>query len=368
MRSISRIGLVLVLLVAMSTPAFAQNRGHGSIYYSPSGHRIGWARSLSNDNDANHVALAMCQGGQIDAQSLNAFSHKQGGVSATGAGPDLNVVLNDCRKIIKFDSSANHQCAGFGYTLNGRFSRGVRMRDANGVRNNLSSWPQAFVVCNDDASVSGFDRFLHALGNLATALGGNQQTSNTPANPVVSSSAISFTNTANLAISFNLKCDTETTYHPFSIAPNTTQTYDASTWGVSCTTYNVQLITSNSDGSQTQNQRTERAGGPYAIVFNGDSYDIGATAAPAAALVVVNDTQQAVVFSVACPNSNPTSFTVAIGTSSSNVLPCSQGAMLTLQTGTNANSTTKIYPVSNGQTYHIHIDPNLQLLTLVHTQ
>ena len=367
MRSISRIGLMLAIVIAMSIPAFAQNRGHGSIYYSPSGHRIGWARSLSNDNDANHVALAMCQGGQIDAQSLNAFSNKQGGVSATGTGPDLNVVLNDCRKMIKFDSSANHQCAGFGYTLDGRFSRGVRMRDANGVRNNLSSWPQAFVVCNDDASVSGFDRFVHALGNLATALGGNQQTSNTPVNPVGSSSTISFTNTANLAISFNLKCDTETTYHPFSIAPNTTQTFDSSTWGVSCTTYNVQLITSNSDGSQTQNQRTEPAGGPYAIVYNGDSYDIGAAVAPAA-LVVVNDTQQTVVFSVVCPNGTPTSLTVGVGTSTSNVLPCSQGALLTLQTGTNASSTTKIYPVSNGQTYHIHVDPTLQLLTLVHTQ
>lgn len=375
MSSFFRILLVIALVGASITPALAQqDRGHGSIYYSPSGHRIGWARSLSDDSSADHVASAMCQGGQIDSYALNAYSGSQGGVSATGTGPDLTTVLSDCFKVIKFDSSANHQCGGFGFNADGRYSRGVRKSSKSAVQDDLSSWGQQFVVCNDDASVSGFDKFVGALDALSKALGGHSHGTNSGNGGYTGGNggyvagsggtSISFTNTTTIAVSLGLKCANEQSYHAIQIPARATQTYDASSWGSSCTSYAVQITTTNNDGSQTQNQHTVNAGGPYTIVFNGDSLDLGA--APAApALVVFNDTSQLVNFTVTCPNLSPTNLTVAAGSSSSHVLHCSQGAMLTITTGSNANSTTKLYPVVNGRTYHIRLDPNLNVYTLV---
>lgn len=173
------VGFVLTtaLLLSTMTAAPAQGRGHGAIYYSSSGQRIGWAHSLPDDPTADHVAQAMCQGGQIDRQSLNAFSNQQGGISATGSGPALSTFLNDCHRIVKFDSGANHQCGGFGFSSNGQSSSGVREQDRRAVQDHLSNWPHAFIICNDDASVSGIDRFATALGNLASALGGGNQNS-----------------------------------------------------------------------------------------------------------------------------------------------------------------------------------------------
>ena len=367
--------LSLILLAGISTaPAIAQqNRGHGSIYYSPSGHRIGWARSLSDDSNADHVASAMCQGGQIDSFSLNAYSGSQGGVSATGTGPDLTSPLSDCFKVIKFDSAANHQCGGFGFNADGRFSKGVRESNKGSVQDDLSSWQQQFVVCNDDASVSGFDKFVGALDALSKAFGGRSHETNNgnsgynPGNVQgTGGTSISFTNTTTVAVSLGLKCANEQSYHAVQIPVGATQTYDASSWGSSCGSYTVQITTTNNDGSQTQNQHTVNAGGPYAIVYNGDSLDLrSAPVAPAPALVVFNDTAQPVNFTVSCPNLKPTNLTVAANSSSSHVLHCSEGAMLTLSTGTSANSTTKLYPVVNGRTYHIRTDPNLNVFTLV---
>lgn len=372
MTSFLRALLVIAVVAASAVPAQAQqDRGHGSIYYSPSGHRIGWARSLPNDASADRVASAMCQGGQIDSYALNAYSNNQGGVSATGSGPDLTTVLNDCFKIKKFDSRANHQCGGFGYTLDGRYSRGVRERDQRGVQRDLSSWPQRFVICNDDASVSGFDKFVGALDALSKALGGDDHRSNNGSNggtsysPSGSQTGITFTNTTSNPVKASLKCANETAFHAIQIPAGATHTYDASSWGNSCGTYTVQIVTIDNDGSQTQNQHTLNAGGPYAIVFNGDSLDLGSAPAPAPALVVFNDTAQPVNFSVQCPNVAPTTLSVNAGSSISHVLQCTQGAMLELETGNTANSTTKSYPVANGRTYHIHIDPNLNLFTLV---
>ncbi|MDE2482571.1 MAG: hypothetical protein KGN02_10315 [bacterium] len=364
MASLFRLALVAVLVAATATPAFAdQDRGHGAIYYSPSGHRIGYARSLPNDDIADHVASAMCQGGQLDADTLNAYSNHEGGASATGSGPDFNTVLTDCRKLVKFTSTKDHQCGGFGYSYDNRYSKGTAARDRRDVNDKLSNWPQKFVVCNDDRAVSGFERFMGALSSLANdlnnATGGNNGGSGQPV------SQISFTNTTNTAVGFGLKCPSEATYHQMQIAANATQSYDASSWGGSCGTYNVEIVTNENDGSVTKNDRTVNAGGPYSFVFNGEAVDLGT--APAQPLTVINDTQQQVYFTFNCPGAAPATLTINAGGSVQQMLGCSTGAELDLNTGTQTNSTTKIYSVANGQTWHIQVDPTLHAFTLVKT-
>ncbi len=354
-----RMLLVFALLVGSTAPAYAQDRGHGSIYYSASGHRIGYARSMPDDANADHVAHAMCEGGQIDAQSLQAYSNKEAGVAATGAGPALSVVLNDCTRVIKFDSHANHRCGGFGFNADGTFSRGVRKRTRGNVENDLSAWQQRFVICNDDAPVSGFDRFLGALDSLAQALGG---TSGQPQSQP--QSGVTFTNTTAVAVSIGLKCANESAFQPFQVAANATQTFSASSWNASCSDYTVQITTSNNDGSQTQNDRAVQAGGSYSIVYNGDSLDLGSAPAPPPALVIVNDTASSVNFTLACQNQTPASLSVGPNATFTQVLACASGAMLSLETGANGNFTTKTYPVGNGQTRHIRYDTNLNLYTL----
>lgn len=371
MSSFFRIFLVIALVGTSFSPALAEDRGHGSIYYSPSGHRIGWARSLSNDGNADHVASAMCQGGQIDRYSLDAFSNKLGGVSATDTGPDINVPMNDCFKVIKFDSGANHRCGGFGFNADGSYSKGVRESKKSDVQDDLSSWQQQFIVCNDDASVSGLDKFVGALDSLARALGGTSRPSSNGGTttgyvPPAQTNSISFTNTTRADVALGLKCANEQSYQAIKVPVGTTQTYDASSWGGSCSSYTVQITTTASDGSQTQNQHTVNAGGPYAIVYNGDSLNLGtAPPAPVPALVVFNDTAQSVHFTVICPDKTPSDLTVAANSSTSHILHCSQGAMLSIETGTAANFTTKSFPVANGRTYHIRFDPNLNVLTIV---
>ena len=375
MQTFARFILALTMALATTVPAFAQqDRGHGAIYYSPSGHRVGWARSLPDDATADHVARAMCQGGQIDGQSLQASTAGQGGLDATGNVPSLNVVLTDCTRVTKFDSYLNHQCGGFGFSFNGGISQGKHDRSQQRVLNHLSSWPSTFVRCNDDPPTSGLSRFASALGDLAAALGGNHNSGTPSTGPVVpvgpvSGASIAFRDDATSNVSYQLKCTGESAYHNFTIAPGVTQTNDASSWGMSCSQYDVEIQTSLNDGSQTQVHHTLQAGGPYGITAGGNGFDI-ATNSGQSVMTVTNDTTNSITFTLSatsngCPNLTQTTLTVAAGNTITHHLGCPQGATLTVSTGTNSDSVAKLYPVSNGASYHLRYDPNLQVITLV---
>lgn len=150
-----------LLVLACTVPGVAQQGGgHGAIYYSPSAHRIGWAKNTSSDQDADNAAFAFCRGGTMDAATNQAFSEQRAGASATAAGPPLATIVSDCSKVIKFDTRDDHRCAGFGFS-GSSVSRGVRDRDRAAVERDLGSrWPAAFVACNDNGPVVG----VEALG------------------------------------------------------------------------------------------------------------------------------------------------------------------------------------------------------------
>jgi hypothetical protein len=363
--------VVAFVVAATALPATAEDRGHGSIYYSPSTQRIGWAKSLGDDSTADHVASAFCRGGQIDSDSLQTFSTGQGGASATGAGPSINVVASDCFKVDKFDSGDNHQCAGFGFNGNGGYSKGSRESDRTKVLGDLSSWPETFVICNDDQSVSGIQSFANALGDLARVLHGGGSTTDSSQKivspPPVSpsgSDAILFSNGTPTSLAYSVKCANEATFHTFTIASLATQSVDAASWGISCSSYNVLLTTPpGPDGSSTTVTKTLSPGGPYQIVFNAQTgaYDI--TAAPAGS-TIVNDVSESVNFMLGCPGAAGSTYTLASGQSQTFTTPC-PGETLTVSTGTNQSSISKTYPVEAGRTYHLRADPNSGIITLV---
>lgn len=367
--------LVIVVIVAAATvPAAAQNRGHGSIYYSPSTQRIGWAKSLADDSAADHVASAFCRGGRIDSDSLQTYSTGQGGASATGAGPSIDVVASDCFKVYKFDSDDNHQCAGFGFNGNGGYSKGSRESDRTKVLGDLSSWPETFVICNDDQSVSGIQSFANALGDLARALHGGGST-NGNANgsqkpiappPPSGSDAILFSNGTPASLAYSVKCANEAAFHTFTIASLASQSVDAASWGISCASYNVLLATPpGPDGSTTTVTKTLPPGGPYQIIFNAQTgaYDI--TSAPAGS-TIVNDVSESVNFTLGCPNAAGSTYTLAAGQSQTFTTPC-PGETLTVSTGTDTSSVSKTFPLAAGRTYHLRADPNSGIITLVAT-
>jgi hypothetical protein len=366
--------LVVVAIAATALPAAAQNRGHGSIYYSPATQRIGWAKSLSDDSTADHVASAFCRGGQIDSQSLQAYSSGQGGASATGPGPTIDVVASDCFKVYKFDSGDNHQCAGFGFNGNGGYSKGSRESDRQKVLGDLSSWPQTFVICNDDQSVSGIQSFANALGDLARALGGGSSggSSNTKGNTSADagtrqvpagSSAIVFSNGTPVSLAYSLKCANEAAYHTFTIASLASQSVDATTWGITCPSYNFLLATPpGPDGSTTTVTKTLPPGGPYQIVFNAQTgaYDV---ASGPSGVTIVNDVTENVNFSIGCPNAAESTYTLAPNQSQTYQPNCA-GAQLTVSTGTNASSVSKTFPLASGKTYHLQVN-SADIITLV---
>jgi hypothetical protein len=367
--------LVLLVVAAAALPATAQSRGHGSIYYSPATQRIGWAKSLADDSAADHVASAFCRGGRIDSDSLQTFSTGQGGASATGAGPSIDVVASDCSKVYKFDSDDNHQCAGFGFNGNGGYSKGSRESDRAKVLSDLSSWPETFVICNDDQSVSGIQSFANALGDLARALHGGGSTTDTPSTklatapiaPPVSpsgSNAIVFSNGTPISLAYGVKCTNEAAFHTFTIASLASQSIDAASWGISCPSYNVQLATPPAaDGSSTTVNKTLSPGGPYQIIFNAQTgaYDI--TTAPAG-VTIVNDVSEPVNFTLGCPSAAGSTYTLAAGQSQTFTAPC-PGETLTVSTGTNASNVSKTFPLTSGRTYHLQSDPNTSIITLV---
>jgi hypothetical protein len=191
---------VLAVLLAVGTcaPVSAQNQGHGSIYYSASGSRIGWAKSLSSDGEADAAARAMCQGGQASSELVREYHDGQAGASGTSSSAQpFSVTMSDCRRIIKFDSTANHQCAGFGYSSNGSFSNGDRRSSRDEVAKDLSNWPETFIICNNDRSVSTAEKIGAALGALADIFGGTNSSGSGGSNEL---SVNEGSNTANLGM------------------------------------------------------------------------------------------------------------------------------------------------------------------------
>jgi hypothetical protein len=162
--------LAAVVIFISAVPGLAQQGGgHGAIYYSPSAHRIGWAKNLPSDQNADNAAFAFCRGGTMDALTNQEFSEQRAGASATAAGPPLATVVSDCSRVIKFDSSSDHRCAGFGFSRNA-VSRGVRDRDRAAVERDLaSSWGSAFVACNDNGPVIGVESLGARAVPVATA-------------------------------------------------------------------------------------------------------------------------------------------------------------------------------------------------------
>jgi hypothetical protein len=364
-----RTWFVVVLCLACSSlfavPARAEDRGHGAIYYSASGNRIGWAKSLGSDGDADQAAAAMCRGGQIDAVFLQEFQNQQAGVSATGTGPQIDVVESDCRKIIKFDSADNHQCAGFGFNGSGNVSNGVRKSDRPGVENSLSSWSQTFVICNDDRSVSGIERFANALNQLAGALNGsNNANSSQIAQPGnINATTVVFHNVTNATATVGLKCTNESSYHTFTVSAGGTQSIDGSSWGEGCATYDFIVTTPAADGSSTSVTHQIQGGRSYNVVFNQqkNAFDLGGGNSN---LIIVNDTNIDLTYLVMCPSLSPSKHTIASGATSSTHLNCNNGT-LQVATGTSTDATYKSFPVQNGKTYHLRFDPNAQVITIV---
>jgi hypothetical protein len=199
-----RTGYTCVLAILLAVGAYAsgsaQNQGHGSIYYSPSGNRVGWAKSLSSDGDADAAARAMCQGGQPSSDLVQEYRNGQAGASGTsGNAQPFTVVLSDCRRIIKFDSTSNHQCGGFGYSSNGNFSNGDRRSSHDEVAKDLSNWPDTFIICNNDRSVSTAEKIGAALGALADIFGSSNPNGGSSGGGSNQISANEGSNTANSA-------------------------------------------------------------------------------------------------------------------------------------------------------------------------
>jgi hypothetical protein len=359
------VALFFAFMAAWTLPGLTQDRGHGAIYYSASGSRIGWSKSLGSDGDADQAAAAMCRGGQIQAVYLQEFQNQQAGVSATGAGPQIGVAETDCRKIIKFDSADNHQCAGFGFDANGNVSGGVRKSDRSSVESSLSSWSQTFVICNDDRSVSGVQQFANALGQLAAALGGSNRSNQTNQTNQINSTTVVFHNVTNSTATVGLKCTDESSYHSFTVSAGGTQSIDGSSWGEGCGTYDFLVTTPAADGSSTSVTHQVQGGRSYNVVFNQqkNAFDLGG-AGGGGNLVVVNDTNADITYLVMCPSLNPTKRTVAAGASNSTHLNCNT-ATLQVATGSSTDATYKSFPVQNGKTYHLRFDANAQDIVIV---
>ena len=362
------------MVVASTMPVFAQqDRGHGAIVLSSSFNRIGWARSLSSDGDAHRAAFAMCRGGQIDATSLQDFSDKHAGISATGPGPLVDTIASDCNLVIKFDSASNHQCGGFGFDSNQRHSNGAREDSESAVNADLSSWSQKFVVCNDDQAVSGAGNFFSALDKIARAFGGGRSrpvATPTAAPVAFTGSAITFQNDLPTQVTYYLKCTNEATYHTFTILGGSNARNDAATWGASCPSYDLQIPGAGTSGGGTAVvSKTLQAGGPYHFAFDARQslltvLDSSAGLGTTSDVTIVNDTPGPVIFMVTCPNLAPTSLSVAGNGTISHRMACDQGATLSVSTGTTGNSVAYAYPVSNGRIYHLRLDSN-SLYTLV---
>lgn len=375
--SLSVLMIVLLLVAGGGFASAQQGHGNGSIYYSPSGHRGGWAKSLGDDPTADSVAKQWCQGGQVDSLAAQAFNAKEGGVYVTSSTPTaLTVPVSDCVKVIKFDSRDNHQCGGFGFNADGRFSNGVRASDQNRVQNDLSSWQQNFIICNDDRAVGGTERFLNSvssfLGALNTALGG-KNTARPAANVAASAQPgpIAFRNDTTLAIPYAIKCSQEpvSAYRTLNIAPGQTQTVDPTVWGIApCSNFDVSIDSRAADGSRTTFHKVLNAGGPYSIFVNPTVSDIevataqsGSGAVSGSSVIISNDGDRSLYFFLSCPGGTPAKMTLDAGKAASYTLPCAGG---TLDLPTNA--ITKHYDVVAGQTYHLHWDSNGKIWTLIH--
>jgi hypothetical protein len=365
MRSASFLLLIATFVFAAALPAAAQqSHGYGSIYLSPSGHRIGWAKSLGSEGSADDVARHWCQGGQLDGQAAQAYRDNEGGAAATAtAWTSLATPVGDCFKVIKFASNVGHRCAGFGFNPDGRYSRGVRKANRSDVQSALSSWQQTFVICNDDQAVSGTERFLNGLSKFASALNdlvGGNGSSKAPSSAAVASNApgpIVFRNDTSLRVPYRVKCstDADSAYHTLSIDPGQTQTVDPTVWGSPpCSAFVVAIESQANDGSTSSFTNTFSPGGPYSIYVNsaGGAIEAGGTSTSAAdGITVVNDATKPLFFYLSCPGTTPTKMTLASGNRASYPLGCSSG---TLDLPTKA--LTKHYPVIPGQTYHLHWD------------
>lgn len=357
---------VLLSVLGSSLPAAAQSRGHGAIFYSSSGARIGWSKSLSSDDDARSAAQAMCQGGQIAPAYLQEFQEQEAGVSSTGSGPPLSAMLSDCREIIKFDSSANHQCGGFGFAANGNISPGQRARDRSGVQSALSNWPQSFIICNDDQAVSGIEKFATALSALANALSPNNQNQGLQPGQI-GGTAVSFRNTSAALATFGLKCPNESSYHSFSVPSGTSLTVDASNWGMSCDTYAFLITTTGADGSTTSLAHQVQGGRSYDIAFNPQKGVLDlATGAPVGSGVrILNDTNITLTYTLMCPAKTPTTLTLDAGSARTTHINCDSGTLQVVSGTSSAEATYKSMPIQNGGTYHLRYDPNSQAIVIV---
>ncbi len=374
---------VTLLFVASAVPAIAQSdRGHGAIYYSASGHRIGWAKSLDSDDVADRSARAECVGGTFDSVMMARYNARTAGPAATAQGAlPMSVAVNDCRKIIKFDSKSNHQCAGFGYNPDGSISNGTRERDYASVQSDLSGWSQTFIICNDDKSVSG--GIIGFLDALDRALNGSTRTPAPAPAPTAppyvapipplpyggytgvfgNPKSITLFNTTPNQLQFTIQCPTETSGHFYVLDTKVRQTLNASDWNQSCVTFSIAITTQNPDGSSTEVDKVLDGGASYEFFVNGtkNALDVRRAMQP---MTIVNDVASPIQYRVICPNAAPIDLTIAANGTDTSGLPCPTGS-IRIASGTNTDATYRTFPVVNGATYHITYDATAQVLNLV---
>jgi hypothetical protein len=369
----------LSLLFALFAPARADDsRGHGSIYYSPSAYRYGWARSLESDKTARRVAYAMCQGGPaISSEALSRYGEKRAGAGVMSATPvAIDIAVSDCVEVDKFRSESNHQCEGFAWYSNGRYAKYVRESDIGSVNRGLADFPplNKFAVCNDEASVQGgilgfFDKLAKALATPTPAPVPTAAPYVAPVTPYVApippiyngggavmQDSIRFRNTFNQRLSFTLKCPNENATHSISVAAGDIRTVSANEWNASCSQYNFAITIPHGDGSTSEVDHLLAGGTTYELFYDAarSTYDTRPAAMP---MTVVNRTQQSVIYHVQCPNQQKTDVTLAPGAADASGLACGTGEIL-IGTGSETDAVVNHYPVVNGRAYAIQSDAN----------
>jgi hypothetical protein len=375
----------LSLLVILVRPALADDsRGHGAIYVSPSSQRIGWARSLGSDGEADRLALAECRGGIFSNETMARYNENRAGQAAMAndALPP-GTQVQDCSFVIKFDSESNHACAGFAFEPDGGYSKGSREPDEAGVRRDLAreSYSQTFVVCNDEKPVQGgilgfFDKLAKALATPTPAPVRTPRpyvpTSApfiAPIPPIsvtggVAPNAIRIRNTYEKGLNFTVMCPNEAQPHSYHIEPGLAQTIGAADWNQSCSQFTIAISTPANDGSKTEVQHLINGGAVYELFYDADrgQYDVHVARVP---MTVVNGTTHSVIYRVVCPDRPETSITIASGATNTSGLPCAAGEIAILTVADNGDRTDKRYPVTDGRTYTIQVDERRGYLILV---
>lgn len=379
MRTVISAFLAVAMLAASIVPAAAQTRGAGHMVYSRSQRYIYWVTDSLSKQDAQDLAMSLCNGSETQSQiaQLRNLSQPKIGVFNMSNGQDetnnLYHPASDCTDIGPFTTwEHNHVCGGVAFNRDLTVNRFEHASTDQQMRDKLKQtglpW---YYQCNDVAAntnnsnnsnshggngvAEGIAALIGLIGGIAIAshhTGAAVASTPSPSNVATTgTTTISLRNDTSATQSYSVSCGSNNPQR-FNIGSGATQAIDSSSLdGGPCSSFNVHF-------GKTGYTNGLPGGGPYSIFTNAAGHVIVSNipvAAPTLNLTIVNDTRQEQSFTLTCDGSTPQSFTVSANSTDTPNLGCATGTFA-------LGDGSAVKNVSTGQTYHLRFTPSGSLV------